>query len=333
MSIVTSEFGKTKSGEETHLYTITNESCSLSVTDFGAVLVSIKVPDKNGNVEDVVLGCNDALGYETESSHLGGTIGRNANRIAGASLVINKKEYLLEANNSCNNLHSGLDYYDKRMWQVKPIDDNSNEVCFVLKSPHMDQGYPGNLEVSVTYTLTDDNSVEITYDAISDADTIVNMTNHSYFNLSGDGNGTIENHKMWIDADEYTPFDEESIPTGEIASVEGTRFDFRTEHVIGEDYDHNWVLKNQGKLQLVATYSDEESGRFMEVFTDLPGIQVYTGNGLSQTGRGGEYLKHSAICFETQYFPDSVHHENFPSPILKAGEKYHSVTKYRFTVK
>ena len=333
MSIVISEFGKTKSGEETHLYTITNESCSMAVTDFGAILVSVKVPDKDGNLDEVVLGYENALGYETDGSHLGAIVGRNANRIGGASLIINGKEYLLEANDNCNNLHSGLDYYDKRIWQTKPIDANSNEVCFVLKSPHMDQGYPGNLEVSVTYTLTDDNSVEITYDAISDADTIVNMTNHSYFNLAGDGKGTIENHKMWIDADEYTPFDEESIPTGEIANVEGTKFDFRTEHVIGEDYDHNWVLKNQGKLQLVATYLDGNSKRFMEVFTDLPGLQVYTANGLSQSGRSGEYKKHSAICFETQYFPDSVHHKNFPSPILKAGEKYHSVTKYRFTIK
>jgi aldose 1-epimerase len=333
MSVEIKDFGSIKSLENAHLYTITNGGYSIEITDFGATLVSIFAPDREGKVENVVLGYESASEYELHEDHLGATVGRNANRIGGASVIINGKEYLLEANdNGCNNLHSGIDYYDKRIWQVKEFDADGNEITFLLNSADGDQGYPGNAKISVTYTLTDEHGVRISYEAKSDADTIFNMTNHSYFNLAGDGNGVVDNHKVWLDADAYTPVDDVLVPTGEVVDVTDTVMDFRTERAINGDYDHNWVLKNNKEFALVGTYFEPTSGRKMKIFTDLPGIQMYTGNFLNHTGRGGEYGKHSAVCFETQYFPDSVHHDNFASPILKAGETYHTVTEYRFDV-
>ncbi|KIR04025.1 Aldose 1-epimerase [Lachnospiraceae bacterium TWA4] len=321
MSITVSDFGK-----GTHLYKITDGDYSIEVTDFGATLVSIFAPDKNGTVENVVLGYKDVTGYQTHSGHIGATVGRNANRIANANVTINGVTYPLTVNdNDRNNLHSGLNYYDQRIWETLPIVEEENRVIFYLKSPHMDQGFPGNAGIWVAYSLTSDHEVCIKYNVVCDKDTIVNMTNHSYFNLTGNPNKTIFDHKVWVNADYYTPLDEFQIPTGKLQSVEGTLMDFRNERPVANEYDHNWVLKNKRKCELVATCKDEASGRIMEVYTDLPGMQIYTGNGLKDP-----FIPHSAICFESQYFPDSIHHENFKSPILKANQMYESVTKYRF---
>ncbi|HAX50807.1 aldose epimerase family protein [Muricomes intestini] len=338
------EFGKTKDGRTACLYTIGNsKGMKLAVTDYGASLVSLIVPDSEKNPVDVVLGYDNVGGYEAGEASFGATIGRNANRIGGASFEINGIHYTLVKNENGNNLHSGIDYYNKRMWQVEKEEKNS--ITFLLHSPDKDQGYPGSLDMRVTYELTEDNTVRIKYHAVPDKDTIINMTNHSYFNLDGHRSGDVLNHQIMIDADYFTKTDEESIPTGEIADVSGTPMDFRTPKTIGtginadyeairlgHGYDHNWVLKNNGKFAKAAEAAGDVSGIVMEVWTDMPGMQVYTGNFLDQEqGKGGAvYTKRSAICFETQYFPDAIHHENFAGPICRADGSYQTVTEYRF---
>ena len=341
----TRSFGKGKNGEESTLYTFENKNgMVMEVTDFGATLYSLLVPDKDGNPVDVVLGYDDPQGYMGPSgTGFGATIGRNGNRIGKAQFTLNGKTYELDKNNNGNNLHSGLDYYHHRMWKVKETTENS--ITFSLHSPDGDQGFPGNFQVDVTYTLTDDNELKIDYNGVSDADTIVNMTNHSYFNLNGHASGSIEGHELWMDADGFTPTDEELIPTGEIASVEGTPMDFRVKKLVGKDidedfealkfgagYDHNWCLNNNGKFAKVIELSSDVSGITMEVYTDLPGVQIYAGNYLDkEPGKGGIfYNKRQGICFETQGYPDSMNHDNFPSVVCKAGETYKTTTVYKF---
>ena len=336
---------KTRSFGNATLYTFENKNgMIMEVTDFGATLYSLIVPDKDGNPVDVNLGYDDPQSYMGPSgTGFGATIGRNGNRIAKAQFTLNGKVYELDKNNNGNNLHSGLDYYHYRMWNVKGTTENS--ITFSLHSPDGDQGYPGTLDIDVTYTLTDDNELRIDYDGIVDADTIVNMTNHSYFNLNGHASGNILEHELWVDADAYTATDAELIPTGEIVAVEGTPMDFRTKKLVGRDidadyeatklgggYDHNWCLNNDGKFAKVIELSSELSGITMEVYTDLPGVQIYAGNFLkNELGKDGIVYKHrQGICFETQYYPDAVNHENFPSPICKAGEKYQTTTVYKF---
>lgn len=338
------EFGKTKDRRAASLYTISNSrGMELSVTDYGAAIVSLLVPDRETNPVDVVLGYDDAGGYETGGVFFGAVVGRNANRIGGASFELNGVSYALEKNENGNNLHSGTDYYSKRIWEVEKEDNDS--ITFLLHSPDKDQGYPGNLDIRVTYELTEDNGVQIKYHAVPDQDTIVNMTNHSYFNLNGHRSGQILNHQIMIDGDYFTKTDAESIPTGEIAEVSGTPMDFRSFKAIGEGidadyeairlgqgYDHNWVLKNNGKFAKVAEAVGDVSGITMEVWTDMPGVQVYTGNflGQEQGKTGAVYTRRSAVCFETQYFPDAIHHDHFAGPVCRAGERYETVTKYRF---
>lgn len=340
-------FGSTSKKEEAVLYTLTNENgMSASITNYGAALVKLNVPDQEGNLRDVVLGYDDVTGYEKGGASFGVPVGRNANRIGGAVITIQDKTYELEKNDNGNNLHSGTNYYNKRIWNVGEKTDSKIE--FVLHSPDGDQGYPGTLDMHVTYELTEDNELRLTYDAVPDQDTIINMTNHSYFNLDGHDSGDVLKELVTLDADYFTRADAQSIPTGELMDVIGTPMDFRMPRALGEaidadyeavqlgkGYDHNWVLKNNGKFDKVAQAVSEKSGIVMEVWTDLPGIQMYTANFLDneQGKNGAVYGIRDAVCFETQYFPDAVHHENFASPICKKGMPYHTVTSYKFETK
>lgn len=337
-------FGAVKDGRKAKAYTLTNDAgMSAQFSDYGATLVRLLVPDKEGGLRDVVLGYSDAAGYEAGTESIGATVGRNANRIAGASFELNGVTYKLTANQFGNNLHSGNDFYNKRFWKVEEAADD--HITFLLHSPDGDQGYPGTLDMKLTCALTEENEVRFTYDAVPDQDTIINMTNHSYFNLNGHDSGDILSHRVTVDADAFTMADEQSIPTGEIVDVTDTPMDFRKGRVIGEDidapyealrlgkgYDHNWVLKNKGKFAKVAEAAGDASGIVMEVYTDLPGLQIYTGNFLNQEpGKDGAVYPHrAAVCFETQYFPDAIHHDNFPGPVCKAGQACHTVTAYRF---
>lgn len=343
MAIRTEAFGKTAAGEATKLFIITNSSMEIAVSDFGATLVRVVTKDRDGNPCDVVLGYDDAAGYEMGGFSFGAIVGRSANRIGGASFEINGKTYQLAQNNKGNNLHSGPDYYSKRMWTVE--DTSENSITFSLFSPDGDQGYPGNVKISVTYTLTADNAVQIDYHAVPDTDTIINMTNHSYFNLDGHAAGSILDQEVWIKAQAFTKADKESITTGEIVSVTGTPMDFNTAKAVGRDieeeydalqlsggYDHNWVLDNNGEYALVARMSAESTGINMEVYTDLPGMQFYTGNFITEDiGKNGlHYHRRQGLCFESQYFPDAVNKTNFASPICRAGEIYSTRTSYKF---
>ena len=338
-------FGKNTQGENATLYTFENKNgMVMEVTDFGATLFSLMVPDGKGNLVDVVLGYDDPLGYEGPAgTFFGATVGRNANRIGKGRFVLNGVEYQLDQNNGGNNLHSGLDFQSFRIWKVKAIEGNA--ITFSIHSPDGDQGYPGALDMDVTYTLTDDNAVRIDYYGIPQADTIINYTNHSYFNLNGHASGPILKHTVWMDADYYTPTAADSVPTGEIAPVEGTPMDFRTKKEVGRDigqefqalifgngYDHNWCLNNNGKLAKVAELTADVTGLTLEVYTDLPGVQIYTANFVNnELGKGGVvYNQRHGICFETQYYPDAPNHPNFPSSICRAGEVYRTTTVYKF---
>lgn len=338
------EFGSLKNGQKVRLFTMENEAgMSASVTEYGANLVALNVPDKNGELRDVVLGYEDVTGYEEGGASIGATVGRNANRIGGASFVINGTTYTLEQNDNGNNLHSGPEVYNKRIWEVETQEDG--KVVFLLHSADGDQGFPGNLDIRVAYELTEENVLQITYDGVPDQDTVINLTNHSYFNLNGHDSGKVLGHQVMVNADFFTWADAQSIPTGELVEVTGTPMDFRSAHAIGEEidadyeairlgngYDHNWVLKNHGEFDKVAQAEGEVSGIVMEVWTDLPGVQVYTANFLDgEKGKDGAvYGKRDAVCFETQYFPDAVNKENFESPVCKANERYHTVTAYKF---
>ncbi|MBB2183879.1 galactose mutarotase [Lachnospiraceae bacterium MD1] len=349
MEITQKSFGKTSKGEEATLFTITNSNgMKVSLTNYGANVVSIIVPDKNGNFTDVALGFENIAGYEENGPGFGSFIGRHANRIGGAKFELNGKVYELDKNDGENNLHSGFLGYNKVMYDAEYYEDGDIiSVEFSRLSPHMEQGFPGNLDVSVTYSLTEDNELVIEYHAVSDKDTIVNFTNHSYFNLSGHDSGSILDHKVWIKANQFTPTDDGLIPTGELRDVSGTPMDFRTIKRIGQDidadyeplklaggYDHNYVLDISGaEVEKVAELIDDRSGRVMEVFTDLPGMQFYSGNFMQPVNNskdGAVYQKRYGVCFETQYFPNSCNIPSFPSCVLKAGKEFDSVTIYKF---
>lgn len=344
MSVQAKQFGTTKNGEEVTCYTLENKNgMKAEFIDYGAIIVSLFVPDKDGRLDDVVLGYDDVAAYEANGCFFGALIGRHGNRIGGASFELNGVTYELEKNDGENNLHGGTPGYHKLMYQVETSDDS---VTFSRTSPHMEQGYPGNLDLSVTYTLTDDNELKITYTAKSDQDTLCNMTNHSYFNLKGHDGGEITDHNVWIKANGFTETSDDLIPNGTIVDVTGTPMDFRTKKAIGDDigadykplviaggYDHNYALdKKSGVLEKVAELSEDRSGRMMEVYTDLPGMQLYTGNFIEkENGKGGTvYKKRNGVCFETQFFPNSIHVPSFDSCVLKAGETFTSTTIYRF---
>lgn len=339
-------FGKTSQGSAATLYTIENKKgMALKVTDLGAAIVEIIVPDRDGVKRDVVLGYEDAKGYEDGTYFFGACVGRNANRTGGASIEINGEIYCLDKNDGENNLHSGWNFYYQRVFRLSKIEDNS--ITFVLESPHMDQGFPGRVDIYVTYTLSEENEVKIAYHAVPDQDTIINLTNHSYFNLNGHDSKEVLAQKVWIDADAFTRNLKNSVPTGEILDVTGTPMDFRKEKAIGQDigadyealifgrgYDHNWVLNGTG-LRKVANMYAEESGIHMNVYTDLPGMQFYTANFVeNEPGKSGVIydMRHGA-CFETQCFPDATHHKNFASSICKAGTAYDAVTIYEFKIR
>lgn len=352
MNITHKQFGTTKNGEEATIYTMTNsKGMKVSVTDFGANIVSIIVPDRNGNFADVALGYDDIRGYENNKPGFGSLIGRYANRIAGASFELNGKVYKLQKNEGENTLHGGEPGYNRVMYETEIFEEEDMvSVEFSRLSPDNEQGFPGNLDITVTYSLTENNELVIEYHAVSDKDTIVNLINHSYFNLAGHNSGTILNHKVWINASKFTPTDNNLVPTGEIRDVEGTPMDFRTLKRIGENindnyepliqaggYDHNYVLEiNPGEVTKVAELVDEASGRVMEVFTDKPGMQFYTSNMLSPVkyGKdGAEYGLRAGVCFETQHFPNACNIKTFPDSVLRAGQNYNYVTIYKFSTR
>ena len=314
------------------------------VMTYGATLTELYVPDKNGKAANVVLGFDNLKQYLGPEPFFGATVGRYANRIAGARFTLNGHEYTLAANNGDNSLHGGNKGFDKKIWSAKPVQTAKGQaVVFSYHSADMEEGYPGNLDVSVTYLLTDD-ALEISYDATTDKPTVLNLTNHSYFNLgpSGESSGPIDDELLMAAASRYTPTKKDLIPTGEIRSVAGTPFDFRRATAIGaryeqlretDGYDCNLVLDRPAIDQLAARLTDPKSGRIMEVYTDQPGVQIYTANGLdgSVIGSGQTpYRKHAAVTFETQHFPDSPNHSNFPSTTLNSGQHFTSRTIYRF---
>lgn len=344
-------FGVTPAGEQVDKYTLINKNgVSASFLSLGGIWTTMMVPDRDGKLEDVVLGYDTVEACLKNGGHLGEVVGRNANRIGGAKFTLNGVTYELEANNGPNNLHSGPDFYRNRIWEVEiREEEDETSILFSLFSPDGDQGYPGNARITVSYTLTSDNALKLEYHMICDQDTIANFTNHSYFNLAGHTSGSAVDQKVMIDADYFTPMDSVSIPTGELASVKGTPMDFTVMKPIGQDidadyeqlkfgsgYDHNWALNHEaGEVGLAAKAYDEKSGRLMEVYTDLPGVQFYTANYLENEVPGKEGMKYGGrygYCFETQYYPNSINTPDFPSPILKEGEEYKTVTIYKFRI-
>lgn len=351
MGITTKSFGKTSKGEEAKLYILENKNGMKAVfSDFGAVLVQLWVPDRNGKLADVVLGYDTLAEYEKNPTFFGSFIGRCGNRIGGAKFTINGKEYKVEANENGNCLHSGKIGYDKFMYEAETFTEEGGvSVEFSRLSPDGEQGFPGNLDLTITYTLTDENELAIEYFGVSDKDTVMNLTNHSYFNLAGHDSGLVLNQQVKIDADYYTATDDRLIPGGELADVSGNPLDFRERKVLAEGiddpahfmkicggYDHNFALNNSGdEVEYVAELYDPASGRLMEVFTDLPGMQLYSGNFIvpGLNGKGGcKYNKRHGVCFETQYFPNAINVDSFKKPIAKAYEETETMTVYKFSV-
>ena len=345
--VTKSSFGSTKDGKPVELYTLKDADLEVKVMTFGARIQSIIAPDKNGQKADVVLGHPDLAGYEADkSTYFGAVVGRYGNRIAKGQFTLDWKTYTVPVNNNGQSLHGGTDGFDQRVWTAKVI---PNGVEMTLVSPDGDQGYPGTLTAHVRYTLQG-HDLRLDYTAVTDKPTVTNLTNHAYFNLAGEGSGTILNQIITIDADRYTPVDNVLIPTGDLPGVAGTPFDFRTPHAIGErinatndqlkiagGYDHNWVLNGpNGTMKTAAKVVDPASGRTLILSTTQPGVQFYTGNFLVDgaiTGTGGQkYVKRGAFCLETQHFPDSPNHPAFPTTLLKPGETMHSTTVFAFGV-
>lgn len=345
MSIVTSKFGVTPAGEEITAYEISNtKGMCAKVINYGAILVSLKVPDKSGKVEDVVLGYDKLEDYYVNSSFFGAVIGPNANRIGNARFTLDGVTYILDKNDGENNLHSHIEKgYHKAVWSAET---GENSVTFTLGDVDGNMGFPGNRSYAMTYSLDEENRLTLHYHGGSDKNTIINFTNHSYFNLNGHNAGSIENHVLQINASYYTPAVSGSIPTGEIAPVAGTPMDFTQPHAIGErinesfdqlvmagGYDHNWVIDNwDGEIQQIAEVTAKGTDRVMRVYTNLPGVQFYAGNFIQPTKGKGEtvYGARNGMCLETQFFPDTANKPNFPSAVFGPGKEYDSVTVYQF---
>lgn len=347
IAIKQSSFGKTSHGQSVTSYRITNSRGSyITLLDYGAILKDIVVPDRAGRLTDVALGYDSIGGYEKNPPHMGGTIGRNCNRISSGEFSLGGKKYNLSLNDSgVNNLHSGPEGYEFRMWRTA-IDRENGSVTFSLVSPDGDQGFPGQFRINVTYSLSEDDRVTIHYEGTASEDTVVNMTNHSYFNLNGEGSGSVLGHSLRIMARGYTPVNRHSIPLGTVEPVAGTPLDFRKPKAIGRDleadneqlrftggFDHNFALDGDG-FRKAAEAAGERSGITLAVYTDQPGIQMYAGNYLSvENGKKGHvYGSHHGFALETQHFPDSVNNPQFPSVILRAGELYSITTCYQFGV-
>ncbi len=340
-------FGKTQDGEAVEIYTLKNaHGLTARVMTYGAILTEMHVPDKAGNFADVTLGFDNLPDYLKGHPFFGATTGRYANRIADGKFAIDGKEFKLAVNNGPNSLHGGLKGFDKVVWKAREIQNPLGpSVRFEYTSADGEEGYPGNLKVVVVYTLTNDNELRIDYGAETDKPTVVNLTNHAYWNLAGEGQSTILDHELQVIATQFTPVDNTGIPTGELKNVDGTPMDFMRVHTIGEriaqapngnGYDHNFVLRKtgDGTLDLAATLKDPKSGRVMQILTSEPGMQLYTANYLdgSLTGKsGGKYVKHGAVCLETQHFPDSPNKPSFPSTVLRPGERYMTTTIHRFS--
>ncbi|MDR8393134.1 galactose mutarotase [Aliifodinibius sp. S!AR15-10] len=341
-SITQQLFGTLEDGREVHEFTLTNSNnAEVDIINYGGIVTAIRVPDADGNVENVVLGFDSLDKYLSGHPYFGALIGRYGNRIAGGEFTLDGTTYELATNDGNNHLHGGEQGFDKRLWDAE-IADGSLKLSYL--SEDGEEGYPGNLQVEVTYTLTDENELKIDYHATTDKATPVNLTNHSYFNLSGDPSTQILDHMLTLSADLYTPVNDELIPTGEIAPVEGTPFDFTEPHAIGSrieqvegGYDHNFVLNGpQDSLRSVATVYDPETQREMQVFTMEPGIQFYTGNfldGSLQGPDGTSFVQHAAFCLETQHYPNSPNESAFPSTILQPDETYQTTTIYKFSVR
>jgi aldose 1-epimerase len=338
----------TVDGQSVDIYTLTSaKGIEARITNYGGIVVSLKTPDKTGKLADIVQGFDDLKGYLQDEPYFGAVIGRYANRIGKAHFMLNGKEYKLPVNDGQNSLHGGKKGFDKRVWTAA-IKGNSLELTYVSKDG--EEGYPGTLTARVTYTMEANGDIKIDYSATTDKDTVVNLTNHTYFNLKGQGNGTILDHDLTLAASKYTPVDSGLIPTGALVMVKGTPFDFLTPHKVGEriegsdeqlklgkGYDHNWVLDAKpGSVAKAAEVHEATSGRVLEVWTDQPGIQFYTGNFLDGTLKGKEgkvYVRRAALCLETQHFPDTPNQPKFPSALLKPGQTYRTTTIWKFATR
>lgn len=343
-------FGKLVDGTPVDQYTLTNNKLAeVKIITYGGIITSIRVPDRKGVWSNVVLGFDKLADYETRNPYFGAIIGRYGNRIADSKFTLEGKEYTLAVNDGPNALHGGLKGFDKQVWEATVIEGKDPAIALTYTSPDGEEGYPGNLKVKVVYTLTILNELRIDYSATTDKTTVVNLTNHSYFNLAGNGSGTIYNQILQLNADKYTPVNEKLIPTGKLESVAATPFDFRSPKLIdagirsghpqvvaGRGYDHNFVInrKSKSELELAASVYDPASGRSMRVLTTEPAIQFYTSNFIDGTlvgSSGGLYRQGDALCLETQHFPDSPNQPNFPTTTLKPGETYQTTTVYAFS--
>ncbi len=345
-------FGKLQDGREVHKYTLTNKAgASAEIIDYGAILVSLRVPDRHGKLGDVVLGYDNVQAYANGTAYFGAIVGRYGNRIGKGKFKLDGKEYQLTINDGANHLHGGKIGFSKVLWEVKSF-ANSSEPSLALQYVSRDgeEGYPGTVVLKVKYTLTDKNELRLDYEGTTDRPTVLNPTHHSYFNLSGDFTKTILDHQLMIEADTMTPVDNGLIPTGQIVRVDNTPFDFRAATAIGarinatneqltfgKGYDHNWVLRSSGaKLAKAAELYDPTSGRLMTVLTDQPGLQFYSGNFLDGSAKGKNgiaYQRRTGLCLETQAFPDTPNKAQFPSVTLRPGKTYHQTTIYQFTTR
>ena len=345
-------FGKTSDGQNVDLYTLRNtKGAEATIMNYGAIVVSLKVPDRNGKFDDVVLGFKDFDSYLKNDPYLGAIVGRYGNRIAKGRFTLNGVEYKLATNNGENHLHGGVKGFDKVVWTGREMKSNAGPVVVLTYlSKDGEEGYPGNLNVRVVYTLTNNNELKIEYSATTDKDTVTNLTHHSYFNLAGEGNGDILNHLVTINANRFVPTDAESIPTGKLKAVAGTPFDFLKATAIGaridqddeqlkfgSGYDHTWVINGRpATMRLAATAYEGNSGRVMQVWTTEPGVQFYTGNFLNGTLTGKSektYQRRWGFCFETQHYPDSPNQPSFPTTTLRKGQTFKSTTIYRFSAR
>lgn len=343
-------FGRTRDGQAVDIYTLKNaRGAEARITTYGGAVVSLKVPDRAGKFDDVVLGFDDIEGYQKTTTYIGALVGRYANRIAKGRFTLDGKEYTLATNNGENHLHGGVRGFDKMVWTARPLPARSGQALeLTYLSKDGEEGYPGNLSVRVVYTLTDANELRIDYYATTDKDTVLNLTNHNYYNLAGQGSGDILGHVLTLNASRFTPTDAGAIPTGELRPVEGTPFDFTRPTAIGarinqdeeqlklgKGYDHNFVIDGRaGTLRRAARVTEPTTGRALEVWTTEPGVQLYTGNYLDGTdiGKGGKPYKYRyGFCLETQHFPDSPNQPKFPSTVLRKGAQFRSTTVYKFS--
>ncbi len=343
MSVSKSPFGKTADGKQIELYTCVNaQGLVMKVMTYGATVVEIQTPDRNGKLANITLGFDSLPGYLGEHPYFGATVGRYANRIAKGKFTLDGKHYTLATNNGTNHLHGGIVGFSRVVWDAQTVKkDDAVGVKFTYVSKDGEEGYPGNLKASVTMTLSNDDAMRIDYEAVTDKATPINLTNHSYWNLAGAGSGTILNHQLMLTADKYLPVDDTLIPTGKLADVADTPFDFRKPHRIGQridqvtgdppGYDHCFVLRSQdGTMALAARVTEPGSGRVLEVLTTQPGIQFYTGNFLDGSSANGGYNRNDGLCLETQHYPDSPNRNAFPGVILRPGEVYRQSTLHRF---